>query len=138
MYEDHCPNYEKYQCHVCKTDGNIDKKELMKSVRSNNRQYYICRKCNNEKSKKYRATKNGKINTRKAVYKSIKKNKEKQASRILLNMAINKGIIKKGKCEKCGSINTEGHHTNYLEPLNVKWLCRGCHADIHKNIDKIS
>lgn len=32
-------------------------------------------------------------------------------------------------CEQTGDI--QGHHWDYDRPLDVVWLCRQCHADIH-------
>lgn len=46
-----------------------------------------------------------------------------------VNRAIRKGIlIRPTACEKCGaSCKPDGAHQDYSRPLEVKWLCRGCH-----------
>jgi len=45
--------------------------------------------------------------------------------------AVCKGLVTRpSSCEECGAVcKTEGHHhKGYLQPLNVLWLCRSCHA----------
>ena len=41
--------------------------------------------------------------------------------------AIRIGLLKRGCCEFCGSTKTDGHHENYDEPYNVRWLCKRHH-----------
>ena len=36
-------------------------------------------------------------------------------------------------CLFCGDkFSVQGHHENYSKPLDVLWLCRSHHADLHK------
>ena len=95
---------------------------------------YMCRLCNTERKKKYRATPQGGAKTNEAIANYYKRNQEKQRAHTVLNCAVLKGEISKPiKCTKCGaSRNLDGHHTNYSNPLEVMWVCRGCHADLHK------
>lgn len=46
-------------------------------------------------------------------------------------------IVKKYECESCGGPNPEKHHPDYDKPLEVQWLCRKCHLDLHNGIRKI-
>lgn len=40
-------------------------------------------------------------------------------------------IIKSEYCEVCGCTDRiECHHPDYLNPLNVRWLCKPCHVKI--------
>ena len=54
------------------------------------------------------------------------------ASHLLLNSAVKKGIIIKPKtCSGCGrKTRLEGHHKDYLKPLEVQWLCSHCHHNL--------
>lgn len=51
----------------------------------------------------------------------------------MLHEAIRKGLIRKPKrCSRCKKIKRlDGHHYDYDKPLNVWWLCRKCHKDVH-------
>ena len=49
------------------------------------------------------------------------------------NYAIRKGELIKQPCESCGKKSVEAHHDNYNKPLEVRWLCRGCHVEWHRN-----
>jgi len=97
-------------------------------------QYYSCRKCNTERLKAYRQTPNGRVKVNSAVYRSVAKHREKQNARSMLNYHVRVGnVVKPKKCEKCKKQKKlAGHHFNYNEPLRVVWVCRGCHADIHR------
>ena len=39
-----------------------------------------------------------------------------------------------GICADCGATDVpfEGHHTDYMRPLDVVWLCKPCHIDRHR------
>lgn len=67
------------------------------------------------------------------VYRSQKKYPEKRAARTFLNSYIKMGkIVKPDCCEMClKKIRVEGHHEDYSKPLDVKWVCKRCHTDIH-------
>lgn len=51
--------------------------------------------------------------------------------------ALRTGDIKRAPiCQKCNKkCKTQGHHTDYLKPLEVIWLCSSCHAKI-RTIDE--
>jgi hypothetical protein len=45
--------------------------------------------------------------------------------------ALRKGDIQKHPCSICGSPDVVGHHKDYSQPLDVTWVCRKHHADLH-------
>lgn len=47
--------------------------------------------------------------------------------------AVNQGALSRpALCEGCGAeCRPEGHHDDYTEPLQVRWLCRRCHVQFH-------
>lgn len=62
-----------------------------------------------------------------------KKTDEVKARALLRNAVRNGDMTKPLICESCGSRGLmHGHHDDYSKPLDVKWLCKTCHVDIHK------
>lgn len=57
-------------------------------------------------------------------------NKEKRRAHVILNRAIKAGeIMRASKCTEClKECKPDGHHIDYLKPLDVIWLCRACHS----------
>jgi len=69
----------------------------------------------------------------------LKKHNEKypnrHKARILLIAAVNHGeLIRPAECSVCKvKCTPDGHHDNYSKPLEVRWLCKRCHASWHSN-----
>ena len=62
----------------------------------------------------------------------VKRNPEKRKASFLLNRAIRSGLISRGKCVNCESMErVHGHHDDYSKPLDVVWLCATCHPKHH-------
>lgn len=60
----------------------------------------------------------------------------KVRARGALSTAVRRGtIVKPDRCEGCGERfekrQLQGHHEDYSKPLDVQWLCRGCHRLRH-------
>lgn len=47
--------------------------------------------------------------------------------------AIRSGKMVRLSCEICGEEKAEAHHDNYNNPLEVRWLCKKCHTEWHRN-----
>lgn len=63
--------------------------------------------------------------------KRRRKNPEKYLANQLAERAIKSGKLTKGACEICGSEKVEAHHDDYYKPLEVRWLCRKHHLELH-------
>ena len=61
--------------------------------------------------------------------------KQKRYARTIANKYVAKGIIIKELCQ-CGN-ESELHHPNYLNPTDVSFLCKKCHAELHSLENKI-
>ncbi len=51
-----------------------------------------------------------------------------------IQKATRQGKMKRAKdvqCEKCGKMADHRHHEDYSKPLDVVYLCRKCHVDLH-------
>lgn len=129
----------KYKCSHCKkylARGKVVKSS--KQVRKGKEyQYYVCVKCNSDRMRAYLKTDNGRRIVNRAVAKSMKLHATRQAARAKVNYHIAKGKIVRPKiCPKCNKRKkTEAHHTDYTKPLKVKFMCRQCHAVIHRKLE---
>lgn len=83
----------------------------------------------------YAKSKKGKESQGKAKKAWSDRNKIKRAATLMVSNAIRSGkLFKPEVCECCGSKpkRIHGHHDDYFKPLDVRWLCPGCHAAWHK------
>ena len=64
-------------------------------------------------------------------YEWIRRNPQKRKAHNLLNSALRCKRIEKQPCIVCGKKEAEAHHDDYSKPLEVKWLCRKHHAELH-------
>lgn len=85
-------------------------------------------------SRKFNASEKG----RKYRAKYEQQNKKKRSAYRKMRRALKRReLVRPARCEKCFAISrVDGHHDDYDKPLDVRWLCRGCHATWHyKNGD---
>ena len=61
---------------------------------------------------------------------------EKRKAQRVINNAIRDGRIERPSyCEGCFQEKfVEGHHPDYDKPLEVDWLCKKCHRELHKEL----
>src|SRR3989304_9240531 len=65
----------------------------------------------------------------KALYRS--RHREKNLAHKAVQTAVARGLLKRGPCEICGSLDATAHHDDYKQPLLVRWLCKKHHEDLH-------
>lgn len=58
--------------------------------------------------------------------------KKKAIARSYLKTYVKRGKVVKLPCEICGSERSEAHHEDYDKPLEVVWLCREHHLELHE------
>lgn len=56
---------------------------------------------------------------------------EKAKAHWMVNTALKKWILTKWICQICGSDNAQWHHEDYSKPLDIIWLCRPHHMQLH-------
>lgn len=69
--------------------------------------------------------------------KSNTNHKDERRAQSVVNHNIERGQLRRQPCEVCGSTKTDAHHDDYNKPLDVRWLCRRCHADWHSKHEPI-
>ena len=99
------------------------KKEYDKKYYTENKEYIL------ERNKKYRKTPAGKIAMSKDVQKRL--GTAQVRARHKVSNAIRDGKLKRQPCSICGK-KAESHHPDYNDKLNIIWLCRKHHLEIHK------
>ena len=62
----------------------------------------------------------------------LERNKERRLSTHRYKEAKKTGKLEKLPCIVCGSLEVEGHHPDYDQPLQVVWLCKDHHREVHK------
>ena len=120
-------------CRYCKK-AKEDVGRLMKSSKRKTHTY-ICRGCNADKAKIYRNTEKGAKIMYEKNKRIRKKHPEKTRARTYLNTYLKRGKIQKQPCA-CGETKVDAHHSDYSKPLDVIWLCRQHHADLHMKLKK--
>lgn len=55
-----------------------------------------------------------------------------RAAHKAVSNAIRDGKLTPLPCQVCGIQEVEAHHPDYSRPLDVVWLCRHHHSQIHK------
>ena len=85
-------------------------------------------------SKRFLETQKGRDAMKKSTDKYNAKNKEKLQSHWKVKQAIKTGALVRAPCEVCGELKVDAHHDDYTKPLEVRWLCRDHHKELHRKI----
>ena len=125
-HSDGCKQGLRSQCKSCCADKNkiwYDEKVKDPDFIEKQRQKYSVQNLKRDQKTEYNSEK---------YLRYKEKNKDRLIARDKVHKAIDAGKIFKKPCEKCGNIKSEAHHEDYTKPLDVIWLCRIHHAEIHR------
>lgn len=103
-----------------------------------------CKDCRKAKVRANRAAKieyyraydraRGHHTTQEQDAKYRKENPEKYKAHYTVSNALRDGrLFKPTECSICHDMDCqiEGHHDDYSQPLEVRWVCSSCHSGIH-------
>lgn len=78
---------------------------------------HVCKECNKERKRR-----------------TLERYPERDRTRRIFRQAVKAGkVVRPPACEFCGLIEKpHGHHLDYSQPFLVVWLCRDCHAAVHR------
>jgi hypothetical protein len=71
---------------------------------------------------------------RKSAHRQSKMRPDRVLALTAVHAATKKGTLIRQPCQNCGNPKSEGHHHLGYAPehyLDVIWLCRRCHEDVH-------
>jgi len=66
-----------------------------------------------------------------------KKYPEKLRARQAIDRGLRNGSITKLSCQICGDTQSQAHHEDYSKPLEVIWLCKIHHSEIHRKFNTV-
>ncbi len=92
------------------------------------------RKCNRDYMRRRRIEHPDIVRAHDKEREQRRPNDEKKRARMLLNIAIRDGRVRKPVCcQECGKNGMiYGHHPDYSLPYDVEWLCSECHGKRHR------
>lgn len=64
--------------------------------------------------------------------------RDKRAAHRTIYKAVRRGTLIRKPCEVCGDTKSEAHHSNYSQRLNVRWLCRRHHMQLHREMREVA
>ena len=92
--------------------------------------YQATKEERNAYNKAYYKANKKEVTAQKAIYR--KANPEKRKAHEAVRAALLNGSLVSLPCSECGETKTEAHHYAYDMPLDVIWLCRKHHAQLHR------
>ena len=86
--------------------------------------------------RKYDQTAKGKATQSRKAKEWAKRNPEKRKAHQAVMVAVRSGrLVSPEACSECGfKGKVEAHHDDYRKLLEVRWVCRPCHREHHKEM----
>jgi hypothetical protein len=63
---------------------------------------------------------------------------ERKRAGAAVQTAIYQGRLVRQPCEICGKQRVDAHHDDYSRPLDVRWLCRSHHKQLHVALARLA
>lgn len=79
----------------------------------------------------YARTDGGRAARRRASRSYIARNPDRRKATTAVRIALRDGKLFASPCWVCGCSDVEGHHPDYSRPLDVVWLCKPHHQQLH-------
>lgn len=83
-----------------------------------------------EAEKRRNSTPEGKLRRQATYQRQYAVHPERRKARIAVTSAIGCGRLHPGPCMVCGE-KAEAHHPDYSRPLDIVWLCKSHHVEVH-------
>lgn len=122
------------QCKECiKAKVRANRKAKLDYYRAYDRKRYRDSDERKEVARKSARSEAGLASKARCIARSRAENPEKFRARNAVSKAIKSGKLARGtECHFCGGSNhLQAHHKDYDLPLDVVWLCAGCHGKLH-------
>lgn len=84
----------------------------------------------------YAETDKGRAAIARAKSSYMARNPERRAANVALGNAVRDGVVVRQPCWVCGALKVEGHHPAYSMKLDVVWLCKPHHQQLHNEHDE--
>lgn len=81
--------------------------------------------------RRYEQTENGRQKRLEHASAHARRHPDKYRARQTAAYAVRSGKIPKLPCAVCGSTEVHAHHHDYSKPLDVTWLCKKHHGELH-------
>jgi len=131
-------------CNKCGHSGPPD--DFHRDKRTADGRTQTCKKCNCERARRARnlrieywrshdrersKTPRRKQQNKMALLRKRSYNPARAKAHWTVANALRSGTLIKSPCEVCGSLVVDAHHNDYSKPLEVRWLCRTHHCELH-------
>jgi len=88
-----------------------------------------CRDCRRQWDVEYKARLSPEIKRERRQRWRLRYPEKKRAQRQVADAIESGKLVRPSACESCGvQTKPQGHHPDYSKPLDVRWLCKPCHA----------
>ena len=85
---------------------------------------------------RYQQTAEGRCAATRAKRRYAERYAQRRAANVAVGNAVRDGHLLKLPCQVCGASKTEAHHPVYSQPLNVVWLCKPHHQQLHNEFPR--